>query len=278
LVEAFIDEKVLLQPLHWRVGIRDQGSEVSRARRIFVQNQSDLFAEWVTDEMLDQAFAVMALCPQHIFQVLTKRPERMRAFIFSARNRLGEIIFVNALRGIGGLDPEKWRHSSERPWPLPNVWLGVSVENQVAADKRIPLLLQTPAAKRFLSCEPLLGPINLDLAMFLPCQTISGVEIGNWPDWLIVGGESGPGARPMHPDWARSLRDQCAAAGIPFFFKQWGEWLPLVSADEADNFDPRILMRESDAGFRWMHIGKKASGALLDGVEHKAFPEEFPCP
>src|ERR1039458_3313857 len=111
--------------------------------------------------MLDHIFAVMALCPEHTFQVLTKRPERMQNYLSKAQHRLGEIVFINALRGIGSIDPESIRHPESRRWPYPNFWLGVSVENQAAADERIPLLLQTPAAVRFVSCEPLLGPVDL---------------------------------------------------------------------------------------------------------------------
>jgi protein gp37 len=305
LVEAFVDEKVLLQPLGWKPGrpLYDAetgkvvGRDPAQPRKIFVENQSDLFAEWVTDEMLDRIFAVMALCPQHIFQVLTKRPERMLAYILTARNRLGEIIFVNALRGYGGLDPEKWRHSSERPWPLPNIWLGVTAENQTAADERVPLLLQTPAAVRYVSCEPLLGLLDLwkvDVpARWLPeagqyagwdWHDFNGETPGGL-DWVIAGGESGPGARPMHPDWARSLRDQCAAAGTAFFFKQWGEWAPTKSEPVRDKYTGGGIFLRPDGVWgqqgEWWDgkaeamdkVGKKAAGSLLDGVEHKAFPE-----
>ena len=131
-------------------------------------------------------------------------------------------------------------------WPLPNVWLGVSVENQRWARIRIPALLDTPAAVRWLSCEPLLGAIDLD-----DCGGISAINrdwVGGpsggsgaphpFVDWVVVGGESGRGARPMHPDWARSLREQCQAAGVPFLFKQWGEWAPIGplygDSDEVD--------------------------------------------
>jgi len=176
------------------------------------------------------------------------------------------------------------------------VWLGVSVENQKAADERIPKLLATPAAVRFLSCEPLLGPVDLR-KLALPAQNefaahecsldalsvfINGVAALNW---VICGGESGPGARPMHPDWARGLRDQCATAGTPFFFKQWGEWAPgaqqadysrkgaaFTRIDVAGNpsNDPTMWLA-SDALF--YRVGKKAAGHLLDGVEWHQFPE-----
>ena len=178
--------------------------------------------------------------------------------------------------------------------PLPNVWLGVSVEDQAAADERIPLLLETPAAKRFLSCEPLLGGVDLTSVhfgdRFYANTLISNSSppedlVPNWPaiDWVIVGGESGPGARPMHPDWARSLRDQCKAAGVPFFFKQWGEWAPSGAGTDhkrgrmigmfpdGELFD-RIAMRTDGALATPMRrFGKKESGAVLDGRQHREF-------
>jgi len=263
-------EKHLLDPLKWK-----------KPLRIFVNSMSDLFHENVTDEMRDRIFAVMALCPQHIFQVLTKRPDRMLKYLSEAQHRLGEIVFINALRGIGSIDPESIRYPESRPWPLPNVWLGVSVENQAAADERIPLLLRTPAAVRFVSCEPLLGPVSLRtlgeepegyidaLRGLISCDGRGTKEIGDL-GWVICGGESGPGARPMHPDFARLLRDQCAAAGVPFFFKQWGEygWYGQMPDDTWRELDAAGEVA-ADSPYR---IGKKAAGSLLDGVEYKAFP------
>jgi protein gp37 len=158
-----------------------------------------------------------------------------------------------------------------------NIWIGVSVEDQKAADDRIRHLLKVPAAVRFLSCEPLLGPVDL-----------TGNKNGEiWPwmdaraeghgiDWVIVGGESGPGARPMHPDWATSLRDQCKNAGVPFFFKQWGEWHPYMGDQMEDLFGPDYsflkYQRFEDNCFTY-RVGKKASGRLLDGVLHDEFPK-----
>ena len=173
------------QPLRWK-----------KPRRIFVNSTSDLFHENVPDEWIDRVFAVMALAPQHTFQVLTKRPARARDYMLAVgrcRSWLYESPPVAANPSV------RWR------MPLPNVWLGTSVEDQATADARIPHLLATPAAVRFLSCEPLLGPVTPDLTRI---------------HWVIVGGESGPGARPMHPDWARGLRDQCEVAGVAFFMKQ----------------------------------------------------------
>ena len=172
-------------------------------------------------------------------------------------------------------------------WPIPNVWLGVSVENQEAADERIPLLLQTPAAVRWISAEPLLGQVDLacaglEIDLSGPLEDPPKVNI----DWVVVGGESGPGARPMHPDLARGLRDQCAAAGVPFLFKQWGEWAPhqaRAGGDEGGDLrrgHVRYLQgdgREPDGHFRKgdaavARVGKKAAGRLLDGRTWDGYP------
>ncbi len=394
-VKIFLDEKALLAPLRWK-----------NPRRIFVNSMSDTFADFVKDEWIDRMFAVMALAPQHCYQVLTKRAARMRDYFDELRaSRIGDVAYE--MHSRLGLMLRINR------WPLPNVWLGVSAEDQQRADERIPLLLETPAAVRFVSLEPLLGPIlfrpewlrgaytlkrefgnvtfndeerqdssqerfhvshsvNLPNADGLPsipldassapsdlptdvgqepfhqsgrravdgdfagreatvpasplqvpftikdagkvsqdcgigwdndghlgkgrpataendtlgsedsryrrssraetggeliqafaCDVASRDGIGvsehdqecNTILWVIVGGESGPHARPMHPDWARSLRDQCAAADVPYFFKQWGEWRPVA---------PRSLNYE--------RVGKKAAGRLLDGAEHNGMP------
>lgn len=252
------------QPLSWK-----------RPRRIFVNSLSDLFHDDVPDEFITQVFAVMSLAHWHTFQVLTKRPRRMQAL----------------------LNDQAWRHNVHRfqsrfahralvaSWPLPNVWLGTSVEDQKAADLRIPLLLETPAAVRFLSCEPLLGPVELyeshrghrrDLVseytyICLDCSTedneVEWVDETPPPvDWVIVGGESGPGARPMHPDWARSLRDQCVAAGVPFFFKQWGNWChPSQIPGDIDGSGAFV----DD----FVNVGKKKAGRELDGRTWDEMPE-----
>ncbi len=174
------------QPLRWR-----------RPRRVFVNSMSDLFHPDVPDEFIADVWARMTLSPQHTFQILTKRPERMRDLLSGAEvYRLFEC-------------------------PLPNVWLGVSVEDQATADQRIPLLLNTPAAVRFVSAEPLLGPVDL----FPTCAYNApgdGELVWKGPDWVIAGGESGPKARPFNLHWARTIRDQCQAAGVPVFIKQLG--------------------------------------------------------
>ena len=446
-VEMFLDEKMLLAPLRWK-----------KPRRIFVCSMTDLFADFVTDEMLDRMFAVMALCPQHVFQVLTKRAERMLKYTTRGGPTLQTLAQVPQVgRGI---------MTANTDWPLPNVWFGVSCERQQEADERIPLLLQTPAAGRFISCEPLLGP--LDLSPYLGNNPVyeeqakRGVRLSGGPErrsrnnagrndlasseagmgslaeesgepplraseggarlrevspgpnndrrcedlragspsglsslqgsdprrfdgeprgrkeeaqrsgqsgigdafrtadpcdshsegrsrlrserpekqygeidartgssnptspsewrspsldseglrnqfsgcvedssrrplggivWTIVGGESGPHARPMHPDWARSLRDQCQAAGVPFFFKQWGQWGPINHSDAADEAGWQgrgtWMILAKDGGFdipdhRWpdeeagecavIRVGKKSAGRLLDGREHNDLP------
>lgn len=205
----------------------------------FVNSMGDLFHEDAPDAWIDKVFAVMALTPQHTYQVLTKRAERMREYVANAESGSRDGIW----RAQFDVKPA---HSHPAYfWPLPNVWLGVSAERQKEADERIPLLMQTPAAVRFISAEPLLGPIDVTYLAWAKL------------DWVICGGESGHGARPMHPDWPRKMRDQCAAAGIPFFFKQWGEWEP----GDGDC-----------AGQQFYKVGKKAAGRTLDGKIHDAMP------
>jgi protein gp37 len=166
------------------------------------------------------------------------------------------------------------------PWPLPNVWLGVTAGTQATADERIPHLLATPAAVRFSSCEPLLGPVELWSARYRnPIGGLTGAVTG-WSggvDWVICGGESGPGARPMSPNWARSLRDQCQAAAVPFFFKQWGEWAPMET--EKLGGDLTAFVRAGNGkvvsvdGAMMERVGKKAAGRMLEGRECSQFPE-----
>lgn len=281
---ALASDRVLTQPLRWK-----------RPRRIFVNSMGDLFHEGVPDEWISSVFAVMAQCPQHTFQVLTKRSSNMCRVV-------GDPAFANdvfaTLRIIDNPDQRPFE------WPLQNVWLGVSAEDQTRADQRIPDLLATPAAVRFVSAEPLLGAID-----FRPCWLREMTICGDCPsaddgadiecksddprlDWVIVGGESGPGARPMHPDWARSLRDRCAAARVPFFFKQWGEWTPgecvpadvtgIVESATLEDFQTgrwhfareRIDMdggHADDEPDVW-RVGKRRAGRMLDGCTHDGMP------
>ncbi len=223
---AFFHEDRLLDPLHWR-----------GPRRVFVNSLSDLFHETLSAEVVARIFAVMALAPRHTFQVLTKRPERMSALL--ARPDWPALV-QSAARSLYGKGGVKWSLSDlafdalARPsaWPLSNVWLGVSVENQAAAEARIPLLLKTPAAVRWLSCEPLLE--RVDVSRYLwgrRCPDPNCEDSTHGHDcqlgaqllhWVVVGGESGPGRRPFLQQWSDSLQDQCARAGVPFFFKQHG--------------------------------------------------------
>jgi protein gp37 len=261
----------LEQPLHWR-----------RPRKIFVCSMGDLFHEAVPDEFVHSVWITMIRSPLHTFQILTKRPARMADWF---RKQNGRCEFP----------------------ALKNVWLGVSISNQADADERIPILLQTPAAVRFVSYEPALGPVNLsELAIpetrersdglwtlywnaltghraTCPYSSIDGAKL----DWVIAGGETGPGARPAHPDWFRSVRDACVSAGVPFFFKGWGEWAPKEDHPHLDEFElyrgkPRMIavqangkkeFAELDSDFRMMvRVGKKSAGRLLDGREWNEFP------
>lgn len=284
-----------------------QPGEWKRPRRIFVAAHGDLFHEGVSDDDLHEIFAVFASNPHHTFQVLTKRAERARDYLFEP-GRLEDIY-------------AHWHTVSGKPaeaqaWPLPNVWLGVSVEDQARADERIPLLLETPAAVRWISAEPLLGPVWLTRTSddrqrqhsFLTglrgvMHPVDGPDFdeGAGIDWVVAGGESGPGSRPMHPDWARRLRDQCAAAGVAFLFKQWGDHIVPFDGHRACRVcgcteswaceDPTFgacAWAEADLctscvgeptpaerAVRFHRIGKKASGRLLDGQLHDGFPEQI---
>ena len=296
----------LMAPLRW-----------TKPRKVFVNSMSDLFHEDVPFDFIDRVFAVMALSPQHIFQVLTKRPERMRDYM--TENGHGRWGFVD------GRARQIYTEQSGRPFPpgeillgpLPHVWLGVSVEDQSTADQRIPLLLQTPAAVRWISAEPLLGAVDLTRLSIFKADTLSrhtdalrghswdksaygegGTPLPDDPpdharlDWVVVGGESGPKARPTRPDWARGLRDQCAAAGVPFLFKQWGTWAPDWEGAETceacgkTKFD--AINSQGECGHcgtsHWLpaskpldtlrRVGKKAAGRLLDGALHDGYPAQ----
>jgi protein gp37 len=201
---VLLHENRLDQPLRWRT-----------PRRVFVNSLSDLFHPEIPVEFIADVFGVMALARQHTFQVLTKRPARMRSVV-------SDPDFVKAVAGSGWVSDEDYDRVLTG-WPLPNVWLGTSTETQHWADIRVPALMNTPAAVHFVSAEPLLGP--LDLRDHLTCGAdwpthvcTPGCRLG----WVIVGGESGPRARPVDPVWVRDLRDQCVTADVPFFFKQWG--------------------------------------------------------
>lgn len=273
-------------PLRWK-----------RPRRIFVNSMSDLFHEDVSDEFIERVLTTTMHAPQHIFQILTKRPERMLSLM------------------------QRWTDMNGRPQH--NLWLGVSIEDQATAEERIPMLLQTPATVRWISAEPLLGPVDLfhvkegDGFTFNALSKKVGIAFRDTGlDWVVCGGESGPRARTMHPDWVRCLRDQCRTAYVPFHFKQWGAWLPINQMLEEDmrklypeppEQDPERSMPckvptcgvRSDGfvghgsarldaflhvdghpggGMLMFRVGKKVAGRRLDGRIWDEIPETNPCP
>lgn len=251
-VEIFLDKEMLLAPLHWK-----------RPRKIFVCSMTDLFAEFVKDEWIDQMFAVMALCPQHTFQILTKRADWMISFFDDETSPRESRINCQIWSTLGTPIGSKIKHGGNwqvRALPLPNVWFGISCERQDEADERVPLLARTPAAVRFVSVEPLLGPIRM-------------AHLFSKIDWVIVGGESGPKARPMHPQWARDIHRQCDSAGVAFFFKQWGTWAP-PDAVPPESWSCSLVYIPSDVGLPdcMMRVGKKAAGRALDDKIWSEFP------
>ena len=285
--EVRLNEQWLDQPLRW-----------SKPRMIFVCAHSDLFHESVPDEWIDKVFAVMALAPQHTFQVLTKRPDRAARYLNS---------LYAGQRGVASSGLEI-RGSLTAPMVVKdaifsgfkNVWLGTSASDQASADLRIPQLLDCPAAVRFVSAEPLLGPLILSRLKFSGGAEIDALRgrdletgrLGPAIGLVIAGGESGRGARPMHPDWARSLRDQCVASGVPFFFKQVGEWAveidrerddPDWRADYSRKFanegQTRWLNIDGGSGFHgerfhvMRRVGKARAGRLLDGRTWDQMPD-----
>lgn len=282
----------LEKPLHMR-----------KPKKIFVNSMYDLFHEDISFEEIADIFRVMAQANWHTFQILTKRPERMLEFFNSVKRSKEGFLTHNgdSPYAYGG----KGQLCGYTEWPLPNVWLGVTAENQEMADKRIPILLQTPAAVRFVSVEPMLGPVDLtDLPVpesvddRVICHRMNALtsmdddhfyNIHPKLDWVICGGETSRKARPCHPAWVRSLRDQCEQYGTPYFFKGWGEWTEDAEgnryghpgAPRAQYVDINTgsipLGNRADMAIMWK-LGKKASGRLLDGVEHSEFPKAVkPC-
>lgn len=255
--------------------ISKRAKEEGRRLRVFCQSMSDTFEG--TETCGDANFEVISRLredlgkailnhPELDFLLLTKRPENVLKY--------GPLGYLWTREGI----PD-------------NVWVGTSVEDQETADKRIPELLKIPAKVRFLSCEPLLGPVDLQYPTFNGADSIESLE---GIRWVICGGESGLNARPMHPDWARSLRNQCDCAKVPFFFKQWGEWLPWSQFGDADipdsceqtryetvefqcgkfeNIGRPIWCDDIDDNLTLGRVGKKAAGRVLDGRTWSEFPE-----
>jgi protein gp37 len=310
-VELFLDESKLQDVLRRKI-----------PTKYFWCDMTDMFLEDYPDEWIDPCFATMALTPWHTHQVLTKRAARMQKY-FADLHRLGS----DRVMAIRTKTPDYIAFVQDKAspihFPLPNTWLGVSVEDQQRADERIPLLLQTPAAVRFVSYEPALGPVDFtrlygkitwrtgpepgDAWVDLCVDSLGGKCTAAWCgrksipdrplpahlDWVIAGGESGPEARAAHSDWIRGVRDQCVAARVPFFFKQWGQWArwsPNLPAGDVIHVatDGAYGESASSAGYvrrggsivsdsttePLVPIGKKAAGRLLDGREWSEFPKQ----
>jgi len=255
----------------------DQPGKWRKPKMVFVCSMGDLFHDDLTDDQILAVYDAMCDAPQHTYQLLTKRPERMR----------DAVEYIHKWSETG--------HSEE----LSHIWHGVSAENQECFDERVPLLLQTPSAVRFVSAEPLLGPIDFGEAIppFADCCNYAGgctrpenpfaetTDPKSRPgidscrpgycvfgrigiDGVIVGGESGPGARPMHPQWVRDIRDQCRAAGVPFFFKQWGQWAPLADHKELRETANKFALVSRDGDVSYSDDG--VITAHLDGNDYAA--------
>jgi len=248
------------KPVKWQANAAAFMAEHGRRQRVFCASLADVFDNEVPKEWRHELFILISETPDIDWLLLTKR--------------IGN---VQAMLPVWWEDPTAWACGS----PMGNVWLGATITSQAEADRDIPKLLAVPARVRFLSMEPLLGLVDLERPRPGPDLDQGGGHkicqpwlIQSGIDWVIVGGESGPGARPMHPDWARSLRDQCASAGVPFLFKQWGEWIPASQSAAARLANGYAPIQEFDHldGHRMHRIGKKGAGRLLDGVEHNGFP------
>jgi len=249
----FLNKKELEVPLH-----------LKKPSRIGVQFMGDLWHEKIDHFQIAQVWNIARQCQKHTFFFLTKRPDRLKAWTL-----------VKSEVAQAHLPPIKGDI-----WP-DNCWLGVSVEDQKTANKNIPILLQIPAAKRFISVEPMLGPVDLKLmgpGNFSNLKSCYGEGI----HWVIAGGETGPHARPLHPDWVRSLRDQCQAAGVPFFFKGWGEWAPcdILHKQGYALKMPGPVMQFGEGEYRipgrgamMTRCGNKKAGHLIDGKEYREFPK-----
>lgn len=265
------------KPLAWNAAHEAFFAAHGRRQRVFCASLADVFDNAVPSQWRADLFSLIAATPNLDWLLLTKRIGNVRAM-------LDKTAYLGTTDSV--LDM----------MPLPNVWLGATIVNQEEADRDIPKLLATPARVRFLSMEPLLGPVDLGtididghseiypLDGTANCEDGEGNRAPDLPgiDWVIVGGESGAGARPMHPEWARSLRDQCTASSVPFLFKQWGEWMPAkresgivtLRFESADATGPK-----NPEWFEWpdgaisAKVGKKAAGRELDGVQHDGYPE-----
>lgn len=244
-VSMFLDEKLLLEPLRWK-----------RPRMIFVCSMTDLAARFVTDDWIISVLAVAALAPRHTFQVLTKRADRLSALL--TQPDMGYQVRGRAWSILGRLPKYAHEGIMQRPWPLPNLWVGTSVEDQRRADER-----RAPMAA--LAAQGWLTWVSYEPAL-------SAVDWRGWEfiRWLVSGGESGRDARPSHPDWHRATRDWCAASAVPYTFKQWGMWIPMMGHAEGVPVRGEKFRHPDGTYMGW--AGKKAAGRLLDGVTHDGFP------
>lgn len=254
------------QPLRW-----------TRARKIFVNSMSDLFHEDVPDDFIDRVFAIMALAPQHTFQILTKRPERMKRYMESCAGRVVDNVerFDRYNPGVvvKGQYARATAIRSGEAWPLPNVWLGVSVEDQVTADERISLLLETLTAVHWVSAEPLLSRIDIRRWLKPIHQDGPRTKQPRGIVWVVVGGETGSvkRSRPMLPAWAEDLKNQCDASAAAFFYKQEGSWLHIPSVEDSRNLPANNLHYFPDIDATFLH--RKGGGAeTLAGQTHQNFP------
>ncbi len=261
------------QPLKWK-----------KPRRIFVNSLSDLFHEDVPDEFIVRVYAVMIAASWHTFQILTKRPARRQVLRYQAAfceavvdNAAGLINKMRDRRSYNGtVNMARWHARAAR-----NIHEGVSIEDQASATERIPLLLRTPAAVRFLSCEPLLGPLNIDhLALGRYPDITQFMQPIPRVDWVIVGGESGPGARPCDVAWIRSIRDQCKAAGVPVFVKQLGGYVSDRNDAGFEGDEPTAWPMDTDVDDRnneWEYQGARIRIRLNDrkGGDWDEWPEDL---
>jgi protein gp37 len=244
------------KPLAWNAAHAEFFAQHGRRQRVFCASLADVFDNAVDPAWREDLFALIAATPNVDWLLLTKR-------IGNVANMLPVPFDFDRL--------------------YPNVWLGATITSQAEADRDIPKLLDLPARVRFLSMEPLLGPVDLTCLSPKLFAASANALTGRWKwkggpttpetpaiSWVIVGGESGPGARPMSPDWARGLRGQCAAAGVPFLFKQWGEWLPMLGQAEGVAVREKTITAD---GWVMGLAGKRAAGRRLDGVQHDGFPE-----